>query len=243
MTQLLLSEITEYVENHIGDFHAAKLRNLESLKLDNILKRKNPYLFRAKGIGIASDLVKLLMDAFLSSQEETLFGDFLENLAIFVCSRTYGGRKSTTEGIDLEFERDGQLCLVAIKSGPNWGTSSQIKRMRENFRQAARVYRTNNRTVNILAINGCCYGRDNNPDKGDYQKLCGQHFWEFISQNPNLYIELIEPLGYKAKTRNEAFLQKYDNLVNRFSQLFSEHYCIDGNIDWTKLVRFSSESR
>ena len=78
MTQLLLSEITEYVENHIGDFHAAKLRNLESLKLDNILKRKNPYLFRAKGIGIASDLVKLLMDAFLSSQEETLFGDFLE---------------------------------------------------------------------------------------------------------------------------------------------------------------------
>jgi len=33
---------------------------------------------------------------------------------------------------------------------------------------------------NIVAVNGCCYGRDNRPDKGDYLKYCGQRFWEFI---------------------------------------------------------------
>jgi hypothetical protein len=77
----------------------------------------------------AGELVKQILDAYLSSQEETVFGDFLESLAIYVCSETYGGRKSATEGIDLDFEREGKRYIVSIKSGPNWGNSSQIKKM------------------------------------------------------------------------------------------------------------------
>ena len=34
---------------------------------------------------------------------------------------------------------------------------------------------------------------DNQPDKGDYFKYCGQSFWEIISGNKNLFIEIIEP--------------------------------------------------
>ena len=29
-------------------------------------------------------------------------------------------------GIDLEFDKDGVRYIVTIKSGPNWGNSSQI---------------------------------------------------------------------------------------------------------------------
>ncbi|HPK53898.1 MAG TPA: PmeII family type II restriction endonuclease, partial [Smithellaceae bacterium] len=36
-----------------------------------------------------------------------------------------------------------------------------------------------------------CYGKDSNPDKGDYLKLCGQIFWEFISGDENLYTDII----------------------------------------------------
>ena len=52
----------------------------------------------------AQDLIKGFLDAFLQSQEETLFGDFIEGLAIFVCDKVYGAKKSKLTGIDLEFE-------------------------------------------------------------------------------------------------------------------------------------------
>ena len=77
-----------------------------------------------------------------------------------MCAAAYGGRKSGIEGIDLEFERDGIRYLVSVKSGPNWGNSSQIKKMRDYFRQARRVLGTNNGTRGkVVAVNGCCYGR------------------------------------------------------------------------------------
>ena len=176
MNPLQPSDVVAYVEQNIGAFHQKRLDSLESLELKKILKRKNPYLFKAKGILIASDLVKILLDAHLSSQEETVFGDFLEGLAIFICSKVFSGRKSAVEGVDLEFSRDGVLYLLAIKSGPNWGNSSQIKRMMDDFKKAKKTYRTNNPTAHLVTVNGCCYGKDAHPDKGDYFKYCGQKF-------------------------------------------------------------------
>ena len=241
MKPLDLKDVTAYVEQNIGSFHQKRLQGLETLELKRILKRKNPYLFKAKGIGVAHDLVKILLDAHLSSQEETIFGDFLEGLAIFICEQVFSGRKSTTEGVDLEFHRDDRHYIVAIKSGPNWGNSSQIKRMQENFRQASKIYRTNNHdNANIIAVNGCCYGQDNQPDKGDYFKYCGQRFWEFMSGNSELYVEIIGPLGHKAKEKTEEFQQSYEQIINKFTASFMAQFCIDGRIDWEKLLRFNS---
>ena len=69
-------EIRDYVAANISGFHQTRLLRLEGLKLKQILKRKNPYLFKAKNILTAEALVRVLLDAHLSSQEETLFGDF-----------------------------------------------------------------------------------------------------------------------------------------------------------------------
>jgi hypothetical protein len=70
-------DVIAYVEKNISTFHTKRLQNLEELKLSTILKRKNPYLFKAKNVLTAQDLVKILLDAHLSSQEETIFGEFL----------------------------------------------------------------------------------------------------------------------------------------------------------------------
>jgi hypothetical protein len=211
-----------------------------SLKLDKVLARKNPYLFKAKNVETADLLVRQIVDAHLSSQEETIFGDFLEELAVHVCHIAFGGRKSATEGIDLEFERDGRRYLVSIKSGPNWGNSSQIKKMRDYFRQAQKILGARNPFV---AVNGCCYGRDNKPEKGDYIKLCGQSFWELISGDPAMYTVIIAPLGHQAKCRNEDFFREYNKALNRFQREFLEKYCDpSGAIEWHKIVAFNSAS-
>jgi len=240
MAKLDLAAVRDYVSQNIGSFHSRRLKSLQELKLDKVLKRKNPYLFKAKNVLQAQDLVKLLLDAHLSSQEEAIFGDFLEGLAIFVCHKVYGGDKSAAEGVDLEFTKDGVRYIVSIKSGPNWGNSRQVAKMRDDFRKAKRVLATSGGRGPIEAVNGCCYGRNSRPNKGDYMKLCGQKFWELISGSNDLYTDIVEPLGHQAKLRNDEFLQAYAVIVNKFTQEFMNNFCDDGAINWQRLVQFNS---
>ena len=243
MDSIRIDEIKNYVEKNISTFHLKRLQSLESLKLSNILKRKNPYLFKAKNILTAEQLIRTFLDAYLSSQEETIFGDFLEGLAIYINKSVYGGLKSSTEGIDLEFSKNDTRYIVSIKSGPNWGNSSQVKKMRDNFLKATRILRTSNSNLHIIAINGCCYGRDSHPDKGDYFKYCGQKFWEFISGDSQLYQKIIIPLGYHAKQKNDEFREKYAQIIKKFSFQFMKDFCNNGIINWNKLLEFNSAER
>lgn len=238
MPLLTKEHLTEFIEKNVPSFHRKRLESLAELKLKKVLGRKNPYLFKAKHIETAGALVQQLLDAHLSSQEETVFGDFLEALAIYVCQQTYGGRKSATEGIDLEFDRDGIRYLVSIKSGPNWGNASQIKKMREYFRQARKII---GNKQHLALVNGCCYGRDSKPEKGDYQKLCGQSFWALISGNNEMYQEIVEPLGHRAKEKNAEFEKEYAKVTNRFTAEFISTFCTkEGAIDWNRIVAFNS---
>lgn len=241
MNQLNLKDVSQYVEENIGTFHQKRIERLHNLKLKTVLKKKNPYLFKAKHLLTANEIVKEIADAFISSGEETIFGDWLEGLAIFINQKVYGGWKSGIPNIDLEFNKDATRFIVNIKSGPNWGNSSQISKMKQDFKTAQKTLRTSNSGLNIVSVNGCCYGIDNKPDKGDYFKYCGQEFWEFISGNNDLYTEIIEPLGHQSKERNDEFITSYSSMINKFTRDFIQDFCkSNGAIDWKKFVEFNS---
>lgn len=240
MKKIDLQQIYEYVENNISIFHQWRLDYVQNrIYLLKILKQKNPYLFKAKNVLTAQDLIKGFLDAFLQSQEETLFGDFIEGLAIFVCDKVYGAKKSELTGIDLEFEKDGIIYIVEIKAGWNWGNSSQIRQLKINFENAKKLLQSKT-GKKVIAVNGCCFGKDNKPDKGGYLKLCGQRFWELISGDEKLYIDIVEPIGYKAKQKNEEFIENYAQIVNKLTLEFSRKFCDNGKINWAKLVEYNS---
>ncbi len=242
MGKLNKHDILQYVENNIGIFHEKRIASLDNLKLSKILKRKNPYLFKAKYVLTADEIIRGIVDAHISSSEEGIFGDWLEGLSIFINGIVYEGWKSGIPNIDLEFDNNGKRFIVNIKSGPNWGNSSQVAKMKSDFKTAQRTLRTSNSNLNIVSINGCCYGKDSRPDKGDYFKYCGQEFWEFISGDFTLYTEIIEPLGYKAKEKNEEFIISYSQMINKFTREFIDDFCFSsGKINWEKLVKFNSE--
>lgn len=244
MKKLNLKDIIGYVEGNISVFHQKRIERLDTLALKTVLKKKNPYLFKAKHLLTASEIIQGIVDSFLSSNEETIFGDWLEGLAIFISQKVYGGRKSGISNIDLEFDKENTRYIVSIKSGPNWGNSSQIKKLRADFNSAKKALRTSSSQLNVVAVNGCCYGTDNKPDKGDYFKYCGQDFWEFISNNSELYIEIIEPLGYKAKEKNEEFIKLYKNMLNKFTNEFIKNFCdLKGEIQWKKIIEFNSGNK
>jgi len=234
-------ELSDFIEVGIQSYHEKILARLLKLKLLDVLKRKNPYLFRIKALDTSYDLIKSILEAHLSSQEEGIFGGLLEELAIFICEKENGGVKSAAEGIDLEFERNLIRYIVSIKSGPNWGNSAQISKLKDHFKKAKRILGTNAKKQNVVAVNGCCYGKDDSPDKGDYLKLCGQRFWELISGDRELYVQIIEPLGHQAHERNENFQKEYAKVLNKFTMEFSIDYCdADGAINWEKLLKYNS---
>jgi len=240
MKHLNIVEIFNYTETNISIFHQKRLDYVKSkVVLNEILKQKNPYLFRAKNILTAQDLIRGFLDAFLQSQEETLFGQFIEGLAIYVCDKVYGARKSVLIGIDLEFEKDNCIYIVEIKAGWNWGNGSQIKQLRINFENAKKQLQKTTKKQ-VIAVNGCCFGRSKKPEKQGYLKYCGQQFWRLISGNENLYIDIIEPIGHKAKQKNEEFLIAYSQIINKLTLEFSQRFCKDGIIDWKELIKFNS---
>jgi hypothetical protein len=120
MENLKLTDVSQYVEENIGTFHQKRIDCLKKLKLKTVLRKKNPYLFRAKYILTSEQIIRSLTDAFISSNEETIFGDWLEGLAVFINGKVYGGWKSGITGIDLEFDKENIRHIVTIKSGPNW---------------------------------------------------------------------------------------------------------------------------
>src|SRR5688572_4571240 len=241
MNPLNLDEVRQYVNDNIDDFHRRRKQILSLLTLSTLLK-KNPYLFRAKNITKASELVEGTMSAFLSSSEEKLFGDFLEGLAIFVAEKTTGGHKSSSQGVDLEFISDNIHYIVAIKSGPNWGNSSQHKKLGEDL-QTAIIRLRQSRRVNADAVLGICYGKTKTArvQTYGYFKLVGQNFWTFISGNKELYKDIIEPLGYRAKEHNDEYLLEQARVTNLITKIFIENFCDPaGMIDWEKVVQGNS---
>ncbi len=246
MNKLDLEEVKVYVEENISDFHKKRVEKLGQLKLKTILKRKNPYLFKAKNILTAQELIQAIVDAYISSSEEGVFGNWLEGLAIFVNGKVYGGRKSGVSGIDLEFDKDDTRYIVSIKSGPDWGNDSQVKKMVDNFNTARKVLRTSGSQIKVIAINGCCYGKttakNNYKAKGDYYKYCGQVFWNFISGNEEFYKQIVEPIGYLAKEKNDEFIKAYAKKINVFTkELANDFFKDNGEIDWNKLLEFNSK--
>ena len=240
MNPLNLDEINQYVNENIDDFHTNRLRILSALTLPSLVK-KNPYLFRAKNIGKASELVEGTMSALLSSSEEEQFGRFLEHLAIFVAEKATGGAKSSAPGVDLEFVNNGTHYVVSIKSGTNWGNSSQQEKLGEHLQKALVRLRQGRLTAD--SVLGICYGKTKttrHPKRG-YLKLVGQNFWTFISGNKTLYRDMIVPLGYRAKEHNDLYLDKLNKVTNLLTLQFAERFCdASGAIDWEKLIQANS---
>jgi hypothetical protein len=241
MNNLDLKEFATYVENSLVRFHHARLAILEKLILVNLLRNNDFEFMHSIKLLTSGLIINRCIEHHIYLTEKRLFERWLIDLAIFINLEVYKGWKSGIPGVDLEFDLENIRYIVNIKSDPNWANRSQIQKLKSDFVSAKRTLRTSNSKLNIIAINGCCYGRDNKPDKGDYFKYCGQVFWAFISGNEALYTDIIEPLGFNAKQKNDEYLALYSNLINRFTTEFSSQFCANnGAIDWEKLVRFNS---
>lgn len=84
MNQQLLNDISKYVEDHIGEFHAARIAKLQNMNLKEILKRKNPYQIKAMRAMNVGAFVEFLIDDALYKINNDLFKGWMKDVALFV---------------------------------------------------------------------------------------------------------------------------------------------------------------
>ena len=101
-------------------FYTNLIEKIDGLNIKKVMKRKNPYLYRAKAMQSASEIVESVMTAFVSSSEETIFGNyFFEELKLLFKDekeliRYFRIHKKSPEGSSRSPFRAGylQLCLL-----------------------------------------------------------------------------------------------------------------------------------
>ncbi len=232
-------ELRTLIARSLDDFYRRRTQRLSKLRLKQILLRKNPYLYKALGTRLAQEIVEGILQAYLSSSDEGLFGDaFFEPIARSVS----GGTVSPSEGVDVAIETEDRYTAIAVKSGPNPYNASQIKRQNDEFASLRRrVLKLRKQFDPVL---GHCYGKKQTlPNaRQAYRDSSGQKFWEELTGDADFYLKLIRLMDSEViKSHRESYQAEYQNALNRYVREFTIEFCDeDGAVDWEKLVRFNS---
>lgn len=230
--------VFEAVGTALTEFYTALTKTLDSIDVDKILKRKNPYLYRAKGINSASQIVEGILAAYISSSEETVFGNcFFEPIAIVVS----GGQKAVSEGIDITVDKDNTIYSIAVKSGTSVFNADSRKRQEQNFQSAQK--RAQQAKKAFQPVVGYGYGKKKTKAGCEkfYLELAGKDFWTWLTGDQDFYTKIITFMGTRPDTYVKEFEEAYNRASNRMIREFTIKYCNnDGAINWNALIEFNS---
>ena len=235
--------VEEAIAHALEEFYTSLLAKIDNINIEDIMKRKNPYLYRAKAMQSASEIVESVLSATVSSSEETIFGNcFFEPLAIAAS----GGNKALAEGVDIMVQNkdnnDDVIYAVAVKSGPSVFNADSKKRQEQNFNAASKLAKQ--AKARFEAYIGYSYGKKKTTNRGVpkiYQELAGKEFWYKLTGDEDFYIKIIGYMGNLPEQYVEAYKVSYNKAANRLVREFSNSFCNDdGSINWEKLVEFNS---
>lgn len=235
-------EVKNAIEKALSDFYNALLANLNKLQIRDIMKSKNPYLYRSKSMQRADEIVESVLKAYVSSSEETIFGNcFFEPIAIAAS----GGSKSLTEGIDLEIRDkvNNKVFCIAVKSGTSVFNADSKKRQEENFNKAKKL--ASQGKMGYEPVVGYGYGQKKSTSSVNksYEEVAGEDFWTMLTGDPDFYKKIIVFMGNLPEKYVETFNKSYAEAFNRLVCDFTNYFCNkDGSINWNGIIEFNSAS-
>ncbi len=231
--------IVEAIATALDNFYTNLIKKVDSLNVKAVMKRKNPYLFRAKAMNGAAQIIDAILAAFVSSSEETIFGNvFFDPIATAAAQ----GQKALAEGVDIMVERDNTIYAIAVKSGTSVFNADSRKKQEQNFMAASKLAQQAKKR--FVPIVGYGYGKKKSSNRGlpkFYMELAGKDFWTELTGDEEFYIKLIRFMDKLPEKYVEEFNASYQKAANRLVREFTQEFCFeDGSIDWEKLVEFNS---
>ena len=219
-------------DSHLETFVGKVARKLSEPPL-KVLQRKNPYLYRIRNASNPHDFAQMVLDSYLSSSEETMFGNVLEAVVVAICRHARGGRKSTTQNIDLEYDVGTMRILIQVKSAIHWGNSSQKTALVNHFQRATRILLQGNSSLQVKCIEGICYGKNQTDHRGTHYRLVGQDFWTEISAWNGTARSVMDLIG---KHASNGLDDQRSNAIGRMIHFLDQKGAIKhGEIDWNRI--------
>ncbi len=233
-------ELRVKVAELLNAFYARRLGKLSEINLSTIC-RKNPYLFRAIGVNTASDIIGEVLRAFLSSSEETVFGNIFFEPLVLAASEAKGGRISGAVGVDIEYSTPTTNTVIAVKSATNsQNASAQAKQNSEFLELRSRLQKTGKGFDAIIAY---CYGRatGGTPPNRVFRRLAGQPFWEELTGDGEFYIKIIHAMRDLPDQHRISYTAALETLTARLRADFGVNFLHpDGKIHWDRLLAYNS---
>ena len=117
--------VIQAIASALETFYGTLIEKIDGLNIQKVMKRKNPYLYRAKAMQSATEIVDSVLTAFVSSSEETIFGNcFFEPIAIEIM---------------IQNNETNTISAIAVKSGPSVFNADSKKRQEQNFTAASKL--------------------------------------------------------------------------------------------------------
>jgi hypothetical protein len=241
MKVLNFDKLNDYIRQKMSEFEQQKIKQLQTVTLNDLLLPINPYLWSVKGSSSAGDLIVTLLERYFSADEEKKFDDLLKSLAIFIAGQTFNGQKSDLDGIDLEFIHNETHYAVSIQPGPEWAKNYPKEKLEKDFQNTLNSLKQSDTDTKIQPVLGLCYGKAQAIHSSEYLTVVGQDFWFLISENENLYKDIIESINFGAKKSDFWFSFEQSKTINLLTLEFINTFCVSGKIDWGKIVEFHSK--
>lgn len=234
-------EIHTSLGKFTGNLHSRLIQIAR--KPETLLTRRNIFLYRIRAASKKADeIIQNMIDARLSSSEETIFGNILEECAEISCRHGKDGRKSGITGIDLEYvDNIHTRVLIQVKSSKNWGNSSQKKQLLKNFQNASKILKQSHSITNVRCIEGVSYGKKSIKYLGTHEIFVGAHFWNEISGWDDLYYYLFKCVCQHATNGLQDLQEIKSRTNNDVIEFMRGEMLLDGEyIHWNKLLNYVS---
>jgi len=182
-----------------------KLSTLDAIKINPFLWNylANYYLGNSDYESLATVLV---LPRVLGTSITTTFGTKMQKFISQVLESSVG---SAVSGIDIEYidATDGRKKYCQVKSGPQALNRPDVTTIRDHFRAAQNLARTNNLPMqhNDLVF-AMIYGEPGEYNAfvkelaEDYEVYIGREFWYRLTGDANFYFDLAEAMAEVAET-------------------------------------------
>ncbi len=237
MTRLEKTKIEKFIRSSATKFQRRKLEKLKNISAKTIVKKIDPYLLNLSDVSTKLKWSTLNLDRIMVASEETLKGDMYEEIAFFIAKIRFKAKK-TTGYLDLIIPKD-KLYITEIKSGPNWGNSSQWESLINRFNKVKEELSKGSQEVQPLL--GICYGSlYNSCGRNGILELRGQAFWEFLTDESNFYMTLAQNL----KAGSEKYIGQYrikrNMTINRLATEIQDFCLPNGELNKELILQYSS---
>jgi len=204
---------------------------LRSLRMRDIIRGKNPYLYRASGVATCEDLVRRAFQDYVSASVEGYFGSFFESVARIVS----GGVKPVGGGeVDLDVREGDVARLYAIKSGAKGFNSSSYDKAKRDLESAERRLRQDR--VRVEKKIGFGYGRRRTDFKEGIERLSSKDFWAELSGDDAFYAKLLEVCAALSPLYTGDMAAPFEALLGEARGLF----CAGQTVDWDRVLALVS---